>query len=802
MKSILLVFIIYLIAQPLLRSQVITIIDNEENIPVPDVIIHNQAKSDFIYSNRSGSADISGFDRNEVICFQHFSYERKCLTVDEIIRSDYKIYLTQKVFEIEEFVVSANRWEQSRNEVPNKITVVSSPVIRFQNPQTAADLLSGSDEVFVQKSQLGGGSPMIRGFATNRILIVVDGVRMNNAIYREGNIQNVISLDPNSIESTEIIFGPGASIYGSDALGGVMDFHTKKPYYSSGDKLLFRTDALTRYSSADKEKTGHIDFIAGGKRLAFLSSVSWSEFDNLRMGSGRYKDYERPEYVRNISGYDSIFSNPDPEIQVYTGYSQINTMNKIRFRLSENIDVVFSSHYSELSDVPRYDRLIQYKSGKLRYGDWYYGPQVWMMNNLQTTVTRPTRIYDELRIIAARQDYRESRHERSRGSLSVNEQFEKVRIYSLNLDLDKKISSDKQLIYYGFELVTNNIESVARTRDIISGLTAPAGSRYPNGDNIYNSFSFYAGYKNNLSEKITINTGVRYNHSTLNSTIEDNSFYNFPFQEISISNGAITGSAGIVLKPDEKTQVNVNASTGFRSPNLDDAGKVFDSAPGIVVVPNPGLKPEYAYNIDLGISRDFSTYLHFEITGFYTWLTDAMVRHDFLFNGEDSIMYGGEMSKVEAIVNAGHARVYGLAINMQVNFTNNLMLRTALNITDGKEDNNVPLRHATPVFGASHLIFEKSAVRADLYAVYNGPKKYKKMAPSEISKPYMYAVDDNGNPWSPGWYTLNFKVSYNFTGWGTINAGIENLFNYRYRPYSSGIVAPGRNFIISLRISV
>ena len=802
MKKVLLISFTLLITHSLLRSQVITVIDEEENTPVPDVIVHNEAKSSFIYSSRSGKADITGFDRNEVICFQHFSYERKCLSLEEIIRSDYKIYLKQKVFAIEEFVVSANRWEQSRSEVPNKITVVPGPVIRFQNPQTAADLISVSDEVFVQKSQLGGGSPMIRGFATNRILIVIDGVRMNNAIYREGNIQNVISLDPNSIESTEIIFGPGASIYGSDALGGVMDFHTKNPFYSSGEKALFRAEAFTRYSSADKEKTGHLDFISGGKKIAFLSSVSWSDFDNLKMGSGKYKDYERPEYIRNINGYDSIFINPDPDVQVYTGYSQINAMNKLRFSLSENIDILFSNHYSELSDVPRYDRLIQYKSGKLRYGAWYYGPQVWMMNNLQVTFNRPTGIYDELRIIAARQDYRESRHDRSRGSLSVNEQFEKVKIYSLNLDFDKKIGEDKQLIYYGFELVTNNIGSTARTRDIISGIAVPAGSRYPNGKNFYSGVSLYAGYKNNLSEKITLNTGIRYNHTSLNSTIADNSYYNFPFEEISISDGAVTGSAGLVIKPDEKTQVNLNGSTGFRSPNLDDAGKVFDSAPGTVVVPNPGLKSEYAWNVELGITRDFSRYLHFEITGFFTWLTDAMVRHDFLFNGEDSIMYGGEMSRVEAVVNAGHARIYGLAMNMLVNITNNLSFRTALNITEGREDNDVPLRHATPVFGASHLIFEKSGIRTDLYAVYNGPKKYAKMAPSEISKPYMYASDDNGNPWSPGWYTLNFKVSYNFTRWGTINTGLENILNYRYRPYSSGIVAPGRNFIISLRVAV
>ena len=108
------------------------------------------------------------------------------------------VKLTTKTFEVEEFIVSANRWEQKSDEVPNYISTVTLPSVRIQNPQTTADLVSLSGDVFVQKSQLGGGSPMLRGFATNRVLIVIDGVRLNNAIYREGNIQNIISLDPGS----------------------------------------------------------------------------------------------------------------------------------------------------------------------------------------------------------------------------------------------------------------------------------------------------------------------------------------------------------------------------------------------------------------------------------------------------------------------------------------------------------------------------------------------------------------------------------------------------------------------------
>jgi hemoglobin/transferrin/lactoferrin receptor protein len=662
--------------------------------------------------------------------------------------------------------------------------------------------LGVSDEVFIQKSQLGGGSPMIRGFATNRILIVVDGVRMNNAIYREGNIQNIISLDPGTLESTEIIFGPGAITYGSDAIGGVMDFHTKNALLSTGDKVYIKAEAFSRFSSANNEKTNHLDFNIGSSKIAFLTSISYSDFDNLKMGSVRNPGYLRPEYVLTKGGKDTVVTNPDPEKQIYSGYTQLNMMNKFRIKISEAIDFVYSNHYSRLSDVPRYDRLIQYKSGKLRYGDWYYGPQVWMMNSIQLTFKKENKFFSEAKIIAAHQNYKESRHDRNFGSALINEQFDKVAIMSVNLDFDKKLDDKNQLLYYGLEYGINDIVSTARVTDLVSGDMTPAGSRYPNGQNKYRNISVYTGYKNNISEILTINTGIRYNNVMLNSVIADNSFFNVPFSTISMSNGAVTGAAGMVLKLQNKTQINLNASTGFRAPNLDDVGKIFDPVPGVVVVPNPDLKPEYAYNIDLGFSKGFAEFLQIDITGFHTWLNNAMIRHDFLFNGQDTIIYKGEPSRVQSITNSTYARVYGIHINLQANISGKLSVRSALNITEGKEKGNIPLRHAAPVFGSTHIIYKSSRLTADIYSSYNGSRKFEKMPPTEIDKPYLYAADKNGNPWSPGWITANFKLSYNIMKWIIINGGVENILDTRYRPYSSGIVAPGRNFIISLKATV
>ena len=115
---------------------------------------------------------------------------------------------------LDEIVISASRFAEVARKLPVRVRKIGDQEIALTQPQTAADLLQNTGAVFVQKSQLGGGSPMIRGFATNRVLITVDGIRMNNAIFRGGNIQNVISIDPFTLDRAEILYGPRNSNFG------------------------------------------------------------------------------------------------------------------------------------------------------------------------------------------------------------------------------------------------------------------------------------------------------------------------------------------------------------------------------------------------------------------------------------------------------------------------------------------------------------------------------------------------------------------------------------------------------------
>lgn len=783
-----------------MMAQIVQILDKTTLRPLEFVTITDEKMDLSAITNQKGEADISVLKDATTIIFRFVGYRELNTTYTEATNMRV-LYMEPKFFSLEGVVVSANRWEQDRKEVANHITSIPALEVAFYNPQTSADMLAQSGQVFVQKSQFGGGSPMIRGFATNRLLMVVDGVRMNTAILRSGNIQNVISIDPNNLEGTEIIFGPGSVIYGSDALGGVMDFHTLKPKLSNGDSLIFSGNAMARYASANFEKTGHVDFNIGLNKWAFTTGFSFSDFDDLRMGSNGPDEYLRPEYVEVIDGIDSIIPNDNDQIQVPTDMQLFNIMQKVRFKPDEQWDIEFGFHYSETSDYDRYDRLIEYRDGLPRSAVWFYGPQIWNMDVLSISHNGNKKIYDAAKLTFAYQFFEESRNDRSYQGGTFRSRTEQVDAYSLNLDLNKSIGL--ATIYYGLEAIYNRVTSMGTDTKVATGISEPGPTRYPDGSN-WQSYAAYVSAKWKLKQNLTLQTGLRYNQVITIATF-DTTFYPFPFTDVQLNNGALSGSVGMAWLPASDFQINVNLSSGFRAPNIDDIGKVFDSEPGNVTVPNPELEPEYAYNAELGIVKNFGSMVEFQITGFYTYLDNAIVRRDYTLNGEDSILYDGELSQVQALQNIDNAFVYGIESGIRIQPLENFTIASYLTYTKGEEqaeesgDAYVPMRHAPPLFGSTHLIYQVKKMMVDFYTDYNSEIPFEELAPSEANKPHLYAVDESGNPYCPGWSTINLKVGYQVLDNLNMQAGVENILDKRYRPYSSGMVSPGINFILSLR---
>ena len=703
--------------------------------------------------------------------------------------------------ELDTVVISFNQWEQKRNEVPNRILKVDLRDNILRNPQTAADMLGQSAGVFIQKSQQAGGSPMIRGFAANRVLIVADGVRMNNAIFRSGNLQNIISIDPQVVENAEVILGPGTILYGSDAIGGVMDFHTFTPRLSANDSLRIRGHAMMRHATANRERTLHADLNLGGKKWSWLGSFSHSDFDDLRMGRNGGQDrYLRPRFVSVINGRDSVMVNDDPHVQRFTGYRQVNTLQKVRFRPTGHLDLQYAYTLARTGDAPRYDRLLQTRQGSLRFAEWNYAPMVWQMHRLQWLHNRKTRLYDRSRIILAFQDYAEGRYDRSLNSAVRNRTHERLSGWHLHWDNLKNMY--RGTLHYGMEWVRDRVYSGATAEDIRSGTVRTQQSRYPDGSLAMNT-GLYVSYKQPMPKQFFLNTGLRLNHGFLRADF-DQTFLRLPFTEARISAGTMTGNLGLSMKTGHSGSMHLNLSTGFRMPNIDDLGKTFESTPGRLTVPNAGLRPEYVYHGEAGFVQQITDALRIEGGCFFTWLDDAIVRRPFRFNGRDSLDFQGSRLAVEALRNAASARVWGGELSASARLLKGLTLRVdAVWIkgweTDDVKDMRVPLRHAPPLQGSATLKYAVRDIRLELAWNANGALHADEMPPTETAKPEIYALDAMGRPFAPGWQTLAIRSAFTIARGMTLTAGMDNITDQRYRSYSSGVVAPGRNFIVSLR---
>lgn len=780
-----------------ISGQKLTVLDTESGLPLEYVAIMSVEKNIIIYTDKYGQAEVSNFKNQTNISISMIGYVSELITWQELVSRRFTIALKTSMNHLDQVIVSATRWSQSMKNIPYRISTLGAKQISFQNPQTSADLLGISGRVFIQKSQQGGGSPMIRGFASNRLLYSLDGVRMNTAIFRAGNIQNVISFDPFANESVEILFGPGSVMYGSDAIGGVMSFQTLSHIYSKGENLTTLGSATTRYSTANREKTGHLHFKIGSDKLASVTSLTYHDFGDLRMGSHGPDIYLKKWNVVRVGDKDVIVANIDSLIQSPSGYTQLNLMQKLAYRINSKTEIQYAFHYSGTSEFDRYDRHIRYKNGLPRYGEWKYGPQKWMMHYLNLTLGANTKLYDQMTVRLAYQKFDESRIDRDIYKPTRHIRTERVDAYSANIDFVKKISNQHQL-NYGIELVYNDIKSEGKDINVLTNISQSGPSRYPQADWI--SGAFFAGYDHTLSPKTNLMMGMRYSFFDIKAKY-DNNFYPFPFASSHNTFGALTGSLGIINRPSDAITLMANISSGFRAPNVDDIGKVFDAAVGFVTVPNPDLQPEYAYNAEIGAAYTLGERLRLDASLYYTLLKNALVKRAFTLNGQDSIMYDGVLSQVEAIQNGAYATVKGLQIGLECKFGYGIWFRSVYNIQKGVEeldnDNLSPSRHAAPNFGLTSLTWQKQKWTLSVISQYSAGKRYEQLAPEEQNKPELYAVDGDGKPYSPSWLIFSLKGLYGINKNFDMQASVENITNLRYKTYSSGIAAAGRNFVIS-----
>jgi hemoglobin/transferrin/lactoferrin receptor protein len=711
-----------------------------------------------------------------------------------------------------EVVISANKFAERKRNVNQKIDIITAKAIASMNAQNTGDLLMNTGNVFVQKSQQGGSSPVLRGFEASRVLLVIDGIRMNNAIYRAGHLQNVITVDQNMLERVEVLYGPASTLYGSDALGGVIHLITKPPLLSSEKKLRATGAAFSRFSSANNEKTVHFNLSLGGKKFAWLQAYTYSYFGDMKMG-GNYPDKypgfgRRDSLISTVNGVDNVIANNDTRVQKFSGFKQWDITQKFLFKQSDKISHLLNLQQSNSTAVPRYDRMQDKKNFEgsigttLRYAEWFYGPQTRYLGSYEFNVSRPG-FFDLLRVNLNYQHIEESRQQREyRQYDRFDSRVEKLDIWGYIIDARKKWGKNE--ITIGTDGQLNKVKSTAARTNRTTGTVSALDTRYPNGKNKMNYTGLYAQHLLKLKEeKLILNDGIRLQLVNLNSTIADNSFFNLPVTEFVQHTFALTGNAGIVYLPTEDARLTAGFSSGFRNPNIDDVARVFESSTSLrrVIIPNPDIKPEYTYNFDLGFSQSILQKIKIEMTGFYTLFRNAISLAPFLLNGQDSIVYNGVKSAVYANRNVKKAYTYGFNANMKVDLTKQFSFFGTVTYTYGRFKNSngttTPQDHIPPVFGKLNISYSQNKYSAEVFALFNGWKRIKNYN-LDGEDNQQYATPDG----MPSWFTLNWRNSFNICKKAQLQFAIENILDRNYRYFASGFSAPGRNYVVAFRTSI
>ena len=796
-------FFIFLFSTAYYSSQKITFVNEfGKELKYKKVIFQNQLKKDTFTTNRKGFILLKTKNDYDYISINLSGkiYKQSHL---ELIEKNFLFQIPiKKDKSLPVFVTSTS----SKSQLPTGMKelnhqVVKSSEILNSNASTSAELLTLVDGVTIQKTSFAGGSPIIRGFEANRILLMVDGVRMNNAIYRGGHLQNSITVDPFILESCDVIFGPSAVSYGSDAIGGVIHYKTKDPtVLNKNDSSIFSGLYFARANTATNELSNHINFNLSGNKIASLTSITYKKFGDVSMGKNRVHGFQNwglhSFYTEFNNFQDTMITNSNPSIQRGVGFNQIDLTNKILFNLNSNSKLIINSQFSSSSDLQRFDQLNNLALNNLpEYSQWNYGPQKRLLNSISFSSYFSSTLFDDVRAIFSHQHIEESRVTRRFNSFSQKNSIEKVNVLGSNIHFSKSIGSNSKLDY-GTEIYYNNVDSKAYQFNLLDSSTSYSDSRYPNGGS--NTFypAIYGSY-NLKKNKLSLIGGIRYTWNHVSAVFNEN-VLDFLSGGIELKKHSLNGSLSTYFYPNETTKIYLDLSTGFRAPNIDDLGKLFIKDQ-FLTVPNSQLVPEYAYNFSSGIVKkmDFKNIqLSFSSSSFLTILDNIITKQNLEINGSSLIYYDSNSYEILANQNTESGLVGGLSGSLSITFFEKLKLHSSLCYTKGiLKTNQVPLSHIPPLFGKLNLNYTLKKFEFHILNNFNTEKTNKLFGQGNTDNPLEASTTGY-----PSWWVINTKIGYQYRESLNLYFGLYNLLDVHYRTFASGISAPGRSLMVSVKL--
>ena len=638
---------------------------------------------------------------------------------------------------LDSITVKSRLVQKNKINLPYSLVQKNAAAIKFGNYRTTPEALMGSSGVFVQKTNHGGGSAFIRGLTGNQTLLILDGVRLNNATFRYGPNQYLNNIDLYTIDQIEVSKGTGSVEYGSDAIGGVIHLHSSMPSYNQ--KKTWSTSTSLKYIGQDMEESNRTTVKYAQKNFAIQSGITLRNFGDLVGGKN--------VGVQSPSGYDE------------TG---VNTVARIQ--LNKAGEITISSRFLIQKDVPIYHKVLleSFKINEI-------AKQERNIHSIQWEKNLSSKYFSKIKVIQSFQYSNEERESNKLNNAIYKYERDQVNSNGTSIDLYSNPTKNWQ-INSGIDYNADKILSSLIDKNLTSGIAVNKRGLYPNNSS-YKSFSVFNLHKIDL-KKWHIEAGLRYNRFGIQLT--DTSI-----GEVNIHPSALVGNAGISYKLNTSNLVYASLSSGYRAPNIDDMGTL-----GIVdfryELPSNSLEPEKSLHYELGYKLN-TKLVQFDLSGFYLDLKDIITRQKVtgsIINGYQ--VYSKQNSDASYI--KGFETNLALQLNQQFKWSSNLTYTYGQN-----ETKNEPMRRIPPLFGQQELAWKKNNTQILVQHLFAG--KQDRLAQGD--------KDDNriGKNGTPNWNVFNISLNQQFKNI-FIQLGGINLLNEKYKTHGSGIYAMGRTYSV------
>ncbi|MDJ0835143.1 MAG: TonB-dependent receptor [Acidobacteriota bacterium] len=640
-------------------------------------------------------------------------------------------------------VVSASRIQQSSWEVAAEVAVLSPAEQPERALAQTSDLLKEEAEVLLQKTNLGGGSPIMRGMSGNRVLLMVDGFRLNNATFRLGLNQYLNTVPGGQLEQIEVMSGPSGVQYGSDGLGGTIHLRSGDPASVSNPNNIGYHGF---WSTADGTNTHQVSAHGTAGNLFVSGHFRANQYEDLEAG-GAFGE------------------------QPATGYDSWDGSVNLTYKLDEARRLRLINTVSDARNVPRTDRIL---SGRDLL--WEYHPQKLRFHGLRyESRFKDNALIDFMDLGAGLMIADEGTRRISSGSPDrLTESFTAVDTFQFNGTFTK--IGEKVQWVWGFDSQIDTLDGYGNRIDLNSGAVTPEPGKFPN-DSDYTSYGVFLSPVVHLTETQDLRLGLRQTWVNLTGTLDQ------PIGAVDENYEQLTPSVSWSYTGNRHF-VSLGISQGFRAPNLEDALSLGPSNSGFDA-PNPGLQPEsmWSYELNYRLRGNHSMFQISTYTGRYT---DLIERVPGTWLGQDTF----EGEPVFILDNVGEAQIDGVSVQYNRNIGKH-SLRTDATWTYGQQtDQGVPMRRIPPLRGNLGWTYDSGKWR--LTGLFTWADRQDRLSPGDIND---NRIPEGG---TPGYGAVHLRGHYRFTDRVSLNLSAENLTDKLYKIHGSGIYEPGRRLILEL----